>query len=54
MAKIRVGNTQKQPVRVVLEPWALEWIVSPDDYLVFVWVSDDLDNRDLEHGWFVV
>ena len=54
MVKIRVGNVQKQPVRVVLEPWALEWIVSPNDYLVFVWVSDDLDNRDLERGWFMV
>ena len=54
MVKIRVGNTQKQPVRVVLEPWAWEWTVIPDDCLVFVWVSDDLDNRDLERGWFVV
>ena len=36
MAKIRVSNAKKQPVRVVLEPWALEWMLNPDDYLDFL------------------
>lgn len=49
MAKIRVGNAKKQPVRVVLEPWALEWMLNPDDYLDFIAVTNDAQNE-----WFMV
>ena len=49
MVKIRVVNTQKQPVRVVLEPWASEWILDPDDYLEFISVTNGAQN-----GWFMV
>lgn len=49
MAKIRVGNTQKQPIRVVLEPWALEWMLNPDDYLDFIAVTNGAQNE-----WFMV
>jgi len=49
MAKIRVSNAKKQPVRVVLEPWALEWMLNPDDYLDFIAVTDGAQN-----GWFMV
>ena len=49
MAKIRVGNAKKQPVRVVLEPWALEWMLNPDDYLDFIAVTNCAQN-----GWFMV
>lgn len=49
MAKIRVGNAKKQPIRVVLEPWALEWMLNPDDYLDFIAVTNDAQNE-----WFMV
>lgn len=49
MVKMRVGNTKKQPVRVILEPWALEWMLNPDDYLDFVAVTNGVQNE-----WFMV
>ena len=49
MAKIRVSNAKKQPVRVVLEPWALEWMLNPDDCLDFIAVTDGAQSE-----WFMV
>lgn len=49
MVKIRVGNAKKQPVRVILEPWASEWILDPDDYLDFISVTKGTQNE-----WFMV
>lgn len=49
MGKTRVLNGKKQPITVVLEPWALEWVLIPQDYLDFTSVSEGS-----ELGWFII
>ena len=34
--KIRVYNQKETDIKVILEPWATEYELSPDDYIDFV------------------
>ena len=34
--KIRVRNSKQSEIKVVLEPWASEYMVAPGDYIEFV------------------
>lgn len=33
--KLKVGNPRTQPLSVVLEPWATEFLVAPGDHIEF-------------------